>query len=65
MENRLKQGGTAFIVENNWRVRQVRITSISGGFATISFVDGMGITRLRFGRLFATRKEAESRLNKR
>ena len=65
MENTFKQGSKAFIVENNWRTCEVRIISIAGGFATISFVDSRGITRLRLSRLFATKEEADATIKRR
>ena len=53
------QGDTAFFVESNWRIREVRILKISGEFATIHFADGEGGTRLRLNRLFKSKEEAE------
>lgn len=59
------QGDTAFFVESNWRIREVRILSISGEFATIHFVDGEGGTRLRLNRLYKTKEEAAANMRKR
>ena len=59
------QGDTAFFVESNWRIREVRILSISGEFATIRFVDGEGCTRLRLNRLYKTKEEAAANMRKR
>ena len=59
------QGDTAFFVESNWRIREVRILSISGEFATIHFVDGEGGTRLRLNRLYKTKEEAVGSIRKR
>ena len=59
------QGDTAFFVESNWRIREVRILSISGEFAPIHFVDGEGGTRLRLSRLYKTKEEAAANMRKR
>ena len=59
MPNTLSQGDTAYFVESNWRVREVKILKITGEFATIHFADGEGGTRLRLSRLFRTKEEAE------
>ena len=59
------QGDTAFFVESNWRIREVRILSISGEFATIHFVDDEGGTRLRLNRLYKTKEEAVGSIRKR
>ena len=59
------QGDTAFFVESNWRIREVRILSISGEFATIHFADGEGGTRLRLNRLYKTKEEAAANMRKR
>lgn len=59
------QGDTAFFVESNWCIREVRILSISGEFATIHFVDGEGGTRLRLNRLYKTKEEAAGSIRKR
>ena len=58
------QGDTAYFVESNWRIREVRILKIAGEFATIRFTDGEGGTRLRLSRLFATKEEAEKTIRK-
>ena len=59
------QGDTAFFVESNWRIREVRILSISEEFAIIHFVDGEGSTRLRLNRLYKTKEEAAANMRKR
>ena len=59
------QGDTAFFVESNWRIREVRILSISGEFATIRFADGEGGTRLCLNRLYKTKEEAAANMRKR
>ena len=59
------QGDTAFFVESNWRIREVRILSISGEFATIRFADGEGGTRLRLNRMYKTKEEAAVNMRKR
>ena len=59
-------GDTAFIVESQRIIREVRIISRGGGFYTMKFVDadGSGGIRLRENRLFATKEEAENSIHK-
>lgn len=63
MTNSFTQGDTAYIVESNWRIREVRILKVVGDFATIHFADGEGGTRLRLNRLYST-KEAQASIRK-
>ena len=64
-DKRLFQNDTAYFIESNWRIREVRILKITGEFATIRFADGEGGTRLRISRLYATKEEAEKSIRKR
>ena len=59
-------GDTAFIVESQRIIREVRIISRGGGFYTMKFVDAdsSGGIRLRENRLFATKEEAENSILK-
>ena len=59
-----KQGDTAFIVESKWRIREVQIIKLSGGFATIRFLDGEGGIRIHESRLFSSKEAAESSMPK-
>lgn len=52
-------GAQAFIVANGTKVRPVQILTVSGGLYTLLFLDGRGSTRLKKGRLFKTKEEAE------
>ena len=64
MTGSLSQGDTAYFVESNWRIREVKILKITGEFATIHFADGEGGTRLRLNRLFKTKEEAAASMRK-
>ena len=57
-------GAEAFIVENASKVRPVRIISESGGLYTLMFRDGPGAVRLKKGRLYRTREDAESSIRR-
>ena len=61
---RFKSGDIAYIVENGLYIREVKIRTISGGFATLVFTDREGGTRLRESRLFPTKEAAEATLPK-
>ena len=52
-------GTEAFIVANGIKVRPVRIVSVNSGFYTLRFLDGSGVTRLKKGRLYKTKEDAE------
>ena len=62
MLSEYRPGDFAYIVENNRRIREVEIIKISGGFATIRFVNVPGGINLRLNRLFSTKEEAEASL---
>lgn len=55
---KMKAGDTAYIVESNRIVREVKIISCSGGMYLVRFEGGGGI-RVREHRLFATEEEAK------
>ena len=57
-------GDTAFIVESQRIIREVRIISRGGGFYTMKFADGSGGIRLRENRIFGTKEEAENSIPK-
>ena len=63
MSHSYKPGDTAYIIESNMAVREVKIVQISGGFAIISFARG-GRIQLRVSRLYPTKEEAEANLPK-
>lgn len=64
MPNKYNLGDTAYIIESNMFIREVKIVNISGGFAVISFTKGGGRIQLRESRLFPTKEEAEANLPK-
>ena len=53
-------GDTAYFVESRWRVREVKVLKLSGGFATVHFLDGEGGIRISPARLFRTKAEAQA-----
>ena len=55
----LVSGAQAFIVANGTKVRPVQILAVSGGLYTLMFLDGHGSTRLKKGRLYKTKEDAE------
>ena len=64
MPNKYNPGDTAFIVENNRIIREVKVINTSGGFVTIRFMDSHGGIKLRESRLFPSKEEAEASLPK-
>lgn len=64
MANKYKVGDTAFFVESNRIIREVKIVGVGGGFYTIRFLDGNGGIKVKGHRLFDTKKEAEASLPK-
>lgn len=55
-----KAGDTAYIVESNRFVREVKIVNFSAGFYFIRFADSGGGIKVRENRLYATKEEAEA-----
>lgn len=55
-----KAGDTAYIVESNRLVREVKIVNFSAGFYLIRFADNGGGIKVRENRLYATKEEAEA-----
>lgn len=51
---------TAFLIESNRIIREVKILKFSGGLYTIRFVQGGGGIKVRESRLFATEEEARA-----
>ena len=58
-----KAGDTAYIVESNRFIREVKIKSCAGGMYLIKFEDGGGI-KVKEHRLFATKEDAEASIPK-
>ena len=65
MSNKYSPGDTAYIIESNMFIREVKIVSLSGGFAVISFTKGEGRIQLRVSRLYPTKEDAAANLPKR
>ena len=64
MPNKYNPGDTAFIVESNRIIREVKVLKVTGGFATLRFTDSDGGIKLRESRLFLTKEDAEASLPK-
>lgn len=61
MQEALEVGSHAFIIESNRTITEVVVSGRSGDLYTVRF-PGRGGIRVRRGRLFPTKEEAESRL---
>lgn len=59
MAHSFTQGEKAYIIDNGRFVREVVILRITRDFCTIRYIDSDTIIRIRKGRLFANKKEAE------
>lgn len=57
-------GDTVYLVESNRMVREVLIVKYAGGFYTIRFKDSGGGIKVREHRLYASKEEAESAIEK-
>lgn len=57
-------GDKAYITENNMKVRRVVVIRVSGEFCTLRFLDSNGGITLRTSRLYRTKEEAETVINK-
>jgi hypothetical protein len=64
MPNKYNPGDTAYIVESNRIIREVKVLKVTGGFATLRFIDSDGGIKLRESRLFPTKEDAEASLPK-
>lgn len=64
MANKYNPGDTAFLVESNRFIREVKILKVGGGFYTIRFADSDGGIKVKEHRLFATKEDAEVSLPK-
>ena len=58
----MKQGDTAWIIENNRTVRECKIVRINGNLVIIRFTDGCG-TQLPLKRLYSTQEDAYEELS--
>ncbi len=64
MATKYNPGKTAYIVESNRIIREVKVLKVAGGFATLRFMDSDGGIKLRESRLFPTKEDAEASLPK-
>ena len=53
----MKEGITAYIIENNLKIRKVTVAHITGNMALVKFDEGGGI-RVRLNRLFESEEAA-------
>ena len=53
----MKEGITAYIIENNLKIRKVAVAHIIGNMALVKFDEGGGI-RVRLNRLFESEEAA-------
>lgn len=60
----MRVGDTAYIVESNRIIREVKIIRCSGGIFLVKFPDTGGGIQVKRHRLFATREEAENSIVK-
>lgn len=65
MANKYNPSDTAFLVESNRNIREVKILKVGGGFYTIRFTDSGGGIKVKEHRLFTTKEDAEASLKKR
>lgn len=57
----MKDGITAYIIENNLKIRKVTVAHITGNMALVKFDEGGGI-RVRLNRLFESEEAARTYL---
>lgn len=62
MTKKFNPGDTAFLVESNRIIREVRVLKFGGGFYTIRFADSDGGIKVKEHRLFSTKEETEESL---
>lgn len=60
--SRFKAGETAYIIENNHRIRQVIVKSYAGGFYVVRFTDKDAGACLRESRLYPSEDAAKAAL---
>jgi len=53
-------GDVAYIVESGHIIREVKVIRVSGGMYTLRFADTGGGVKLREGRVFPTKEDAEN-----
>lgn len=58
------ENDTAYLLESNRTIREVKILKISGELYTIRFVNGGGGIKVRESRLFSSVEEAKASIKK-
>lgn len=64
MPSKYKKDDTAFIVESNKVIREVKIVRYGAGLYLVKFVDSTGGIKVRESRLYASEEEASATLPK-
>ena len=59
MQSHFQVDDTAWLVESNRFIRDVRIIRLTGSFYVVQFMDSGGAIQVRGTRLFATEEEAK------
>lgn len=59
-----KKGDTVYLIENNYKVREATVTSVSAGFYTIHFNEKTSAIRVKEHRLYQSIEEASIHLKK-
>ena len=62
--NKYNSGGTAFLIESNCIIREVKILKFSCGFYTIRYTEQPTGIKVREHRLYAVRDDAEMSMTK-
>jgi len=57
-------GDTAFLIESNRIIREVKILKFAGGLYTVRFADGTGGIKVRESRLYTSKEKAEAAIPK-
>ena len=57
MPSKFHPGDTAYILESNFRIREVTVLRVDHGFILIQIKGDEGCINLREGRVFATKEE--------
>lgn len=62
--NKFHPGDTAFLIESNRIIREVKVLKFSGGFYTIRYIESPTGIKVKGHRLFAVMEEAEASMPK-
>lgn len=64
MPQKYDKNDTAFLIESNRFIREVKIAKYSAGLYLVKFADGAGGIKVRENRLYASEEEARAALPK-